>query len=154
MYSDTNLQAANRMRGGLIDPYSGAASVETLPSFYRITPFRIPSSQRPGMHARTGSSQALLPPPGAALPAPVPAIRVEKAGPSAGPPPGALALDLGPPAQELQYLSPAPRIDEWTPFGTPSGTPGSEVVIEFPPVYASLARPPPPPPQRPWYHFW
>jgi len=167
MYSDTNLiresntATANRLRGGLIDPYSGSASFESLPSFYRIEPFAVPSAPgqrrtaiRPPIGSRPSSSARLLDVPGAMyrtrspsgsqdLPdgAAPPAVKSEVAGPQSS---------LNAPAPRLGYL---PRSAWSTPTGSPLASPPEGGVSEFPPTYASLS-PQPSTRRRRWFPFW
>lgn len=128
---------AERLRGGLINPYTGAASQETLPSQYRIEPFAVPPRRPPLAHARTSSTTWLLDDS---------AGRNEK---NAAPSPRFLprgAMDLAHHGHTYAELG------QMTPLATPA-VETETMVFELPPTYASLSPPQSVPP-RPWYRFW
>ncbi|EJD41064.1 hypothetical protein AURDEDRAFT_186724 [Auricularia subglabra TFB-10046 SS5] len=136
LYTQTSFQhdpqMAERLRGGLIDPYNGAASASTLSSQYRIEPFAVPPRRPP--RARANSSAHLLDDPA------IMTIAREEKRRSSPLPRGAMNL--------AHHGHTFPELE-----GAPFPTPGSEeeTVFELPPTYASLNQPQP---MRRWYRFW
>ncbi|KAH7106036.1 hypothetical protein BKA62DRAFT_348976 [Auriculariales sp. MPI-PUGE-AT-0066] len=143
-YSNTSFtfdpQMAERLRGGVIEPYNGTASAESLSSQYRIEPFAVPP--RPA-HARTHSTTRLLDDAAAFSSSPAALSPLTSAAPLKGPRPlprGAMNLQLH-----------GHTFSGLTPLATPMGTPMTDdLPWEIPPTYASLQ----PRPVRRWYQFW
>ena len=147
---------AERLRGGVIEPYNGSDSAESHSDQYHIEPFAVPPPRRPP-HVRTHSTTRLLDDAAAFgladEPGPSTGFAARRADKLPRHPSSSGARLLPPPRGALNL--PHHRGSEFAQStgSTPMGTPLSEsdIVFELPPTYASLA---PPRPVRRWYQIW